>query len=240
MNLDKPHGTKKLYFAYGSNMSMEQMQKRCPGSTFVGRGVLHHYCWQINERGYANILGAGTLTKESPMDDETVPDVTIFSPNSCVHGLVYELDESGDDEAILDSHEGVGFGAYEKFHVDIDYYRFAESVSPPEIFKAVDVRDMATRKLGGFEEPARVAENVLVYRSLRFMIPGKPQPEYFQRMNMAMSDAYAMGVPEDYLAQDLMPLMVDHVPEKVALCMELIKDRIDGSDNDSVSEPGEV
>lgn len=32
-----------LYFAYGSNLSHQQMPRRCPGYKFVGRGVLHDY-----------------------------------------------------------------------------------------------------------------------------------------------------------------------------------------------------
>ncbi len=32
-----------LYFAYGSNLCVHQMAKRCPGATPLGRGVLHDY-----------------------------------------------------------------------------------------------------------------------------------------------------------------------------------------------------
>ena len=32
-----------LYFAYGSNMSHQQMCQRCPGSTFIGAVQLHGY-----------------------------------------------------------------------------------------------------------------------------------------------------------------------------------------------------
>lgn len=33
----------KLYIAYGSNMSMEQMRRRCPDAVLVGKGMLPEY-----------------------------------------------------------------------------------------------------------------------------------------------------------------------------------------------------
>ncbi|KAI9646721.1 hypothetical protein NHQ30_004718 [Ciborinia camelliae] len=48
--------TPTLYFAYGSNLSLTQMQTRCPNSTYYGLGLLQGYRWIINERGYANIV----------------------------------------------------------------------------------------------------------------------------------------------------------------------------------------
>lgn len=33
----------KLYVAYGSNLNMEQMKGRCPGSVFLGTGVIENY-----------------------------------------------------------------------------------------------------------------------------------------------------------------------------------------------------
>jgi gamma-glutamylcyclotransferase len=46
----------KLYFAYGSNMCREQMNKRCPDHQFFGNGILKGFCWIISTRGYANII----------------------------------------------------------------------------------------------------------------------------------------------------------------------------------------
>lgn len=34
---------KILYFAYGSNLSHEQMKQRCPESKFIGRAILKNY-----------------------------------------------------------------------------------------------------------------------------------------------------------------------------------------------------
>jgi len=42
-----------LYFAYGSNMNLEQMQYRCPGSKPVGAARLRG--WSLRERLHADI-----------------------------------------------------------------------------------------------------------------------------------------------------------------------------------------
>ena len=81
----------QLYFAYGSNLHLAQMSRRCPRSAFLGRAILRGYRWQINERGVANI---------------------VKSKNSSVQGLVYCLGD-GDEES-LDGSEGVLAGFYEK------------------------------------------------------------------------------------------------------------------------------
>lgn len=81
----------KLYFAYGSNMSKEQMNNRCPDHQHFGYGILNGYRWIISERGYANV---------------------IKSEGDVVHGVVYRINE--DDEAALDKAEGVHKGSYRK------------------------------------------------------------------------------------------------------------------------------
>ena len=45
-----------FYFGYGSNMRKDQMIQRCPQSKFIGIGCLDGWRWQINERGYANVV----------------------------------------------------------------------------------------------------------------------------------------------------------------------------------------
>ena len=45
------------------------MSGRCPGSSFVGRDVLHGYRWQINERGYANIVKCSKEVEAKPDGD---------------------------------------------------------------------------------------------------------------------------------------------------------------------------
>ncbi len=79
------------YLAYGSNMSLKQMKRRCPQHMVVGQGILRGYRWIINSRGYANV---------------------IQSADDCVIGVVYEI--SASDEADLDKKEGVAKGCYHK------------------------------------------------------------------------------------------------------------------------------
>ena len=85
-----------MYFAYGSNLWIRQMDNRCPDNVKVGIGVLHGYRWIITTRGYANII-------KSPDDD--------------VWGVVYKI--SSNDEEALDRHEGVNQGLYNKKYLEI-------------------------------------------------------------------------------------------------------------------------
>lgn len=48
--------TQRLYFAYGSNLALSQMEMRCPSSPYVAPARLKNWRWQINKRGYANIV----------------------------------------------------------------------------------------------------------------------------------------------------------------------------------------
>lgn len=72
------------YFAYGSNLCVRQMARRCPDATDPRPAVLSDHDWLINERGVA-----------------TVEPVT----GNQVHGVLWQL--SDDDLATLDSAEGV-------------------------------------------------------------------------------------------------------------------------------------
>lgn len=86
----------RLYFAFGSNMHLTQMAKRCPQSRYTGTAKLHNYQFQINQRGFANVIP---------------------SNGSYVEGLVYLL--SPDDEASLDRSEGVAKACYQKYVLPI-------------------------------------------------------------------------------------------------------------------------
>ncbi|KAI4211228.1 MAG: hypothetical protein LQ349_009431 [Xanthoria aureola] len=88
------------YFAYGSNLWMEQMSKRCPTAHYVGLGRLTHHRWIINQRGYANL-------------------VQTTSPSAVVYGLIYSLTEK--DEERLDLNEGVPW-AYTKETMSVQFW----------------------------------------------------------------------------------------------------------------------
>ena len=71
------------YFAYGSNMSSEQMSVRCPDAVEVGVATLAGYEFVINTRGVA-----GVVEKQG----------------SRVIGILWKI--SAEDEVILDKYEG--------------------------------------------------------------------------------------------------------------------------------------
>ncbi|RDH75009.1 replication protein [Mycolicibacterium moriokaense] len=78
------NGRRHSYFAYGSNLCVEQMARRCPNATDPRPATLADHDWLINERGVAT--------------------VERFD-GSQVHGVLWQLDDH--DLATLDSAEGV-------------------------------------------------------------------------------------------------------------------------------------
>ncbi|KIH92584.1 hypothetical protein SPBR_03241 [Sporothrix brasiliensis 5110] len=199
-----------LYFAYGSNMALAQMNRRCPGSKFVGRGILYGYRWQINERGYANVVKVEDTAKAGSTKLDTGGGTTAHHKTSAptgpsVHGLVYELDGAGEDEAKLDVYEGVRTSAYQKMYVDVVVY----SSTYPEYVAAYEASGHSVPQFAGtkYGDPSKptTAEGVLVYLSDRYITPGAPKLEYVNRMKAGMWDAYHLGVPVDYLERDLIP-----------------------------------
>ncbi len=73
-----------IYFAYGSNLCVQQMARRCPDASDPRRATLADHDWLINERGVATV---------EPL------------AGSEVHGVVWQLSER--DLATLDSAEGI-------------------------------------------------------------------------------------------------------------------------------------
>jgi cation transport regulator ChaC len=86
-----------FYFAYGSNLWLQQMAARCPGHQKIGTGRLTGWRWIITTRGYANI---------------------VESKDEYVLGVVYELTAA--DEISLDRYEGVSQGSYRKEMMTVD------------------------------------------------------------------------------------------------------------------------
>jgi len=80
-----------LYFAYGSNMDANQMNRRCPGAECAGTATLEGYRFIINKRGYAT-LSAETCSQ--------------------VYGVIWLL--SNEHEKALDRYEGYKQGLYDK------------------------------------------------------------------------------------------------------------------------------
>lgn len=72
-----------LYFAYGSNINLDQMRYRCPDASVYGQAVLDNYDLRFR--------GSGVATVEP-------------KEGACVYGLLWEL--TGKCEASLDRYEG--------------------------------------------------------------------------------------------------------------------------------------
>ena len=77
------------YFAYGSNLSQQQITERCPDSTLIGPGKM---------RGFKLVF-----THYSPRWQGGVADIS-KDPNHDVWGLLYELSQTDLDQ--LDRYEG--------------------------------------------------------------------------------------------------------------------------------------
>ena len=88
--------SKIMYFAYGSNLCIRQMDNRCPSNSKIGIGKLQGYRWIITQRGYANV---------------------VKSSNDDVWGVIYEI--SIIDEEKLDVYEGVSTKCYFKDNLEI-------------------------------------------------------------------------------------------------------------------------
>jgi hypothetical protein len=80
-----------LYFAYGSNMDVKAMARRCPRSKALGLARL--------ERHRLAVMREGWLT-------------AVRNPSSAVHGVMWELALS--DVAALDRYENLSQGLYVK------------------------------------------------------------------------------------------------------------------------------
>jgi hypothetical protein len=80
-----------LYFAYGSNMDVDAMARRCPSSKALGLARL--------ERHRLAAMREGWLT-------------VVRDPSSAVHGVLWSLALS--DVAALDRYEGLFEGLYAK------------------------------------------------------------------------------------------------------------------------------
>ena len=79
------------YFAYGSNMSVSQMMRRCPQSSLSGNATLAGHDFLINGKGHATIIAR--------------TETTVF-------GLLWTLTDS--DIRSLDDYEGIAVGYYVK------------------------------------------------------------------------------------------------------------------------------
>ncbi|KAF5584830.1 AIG2 family [Fusarium subglutinans] len=183
----------KYYFAYGSNLHLQQMKRRCPGSKFIGSGKLADHRWQINERGYANVTE---------------------SQGHWVEGLVYEINPR--DEARLDINEGVSKDAYQKKYMTVTLRRaeaalYRRPVSwivnhgGPDHARVLAQQGEGQRK--AINHKPHLEQNILVYISPRYIVDSEPKEEYINRINSGIVDATSLGVTNDYISNCVRPFI---------------------------------
>ncbi|KAF4435405.1 aig2 family [Fusarium austroafricanum] len=182
----------KYYFAYGSNLHLQQMKRRCPGSKFIGSGKLADHRWQINERGYANVIEA---------------------QGHWVEGLVYEINAR--DEARLDINEGVSKDAYQKQYMTVTLRRAEAALYRRPVSWIVNNGGPDHARLLAQGEGQRKAinhkphleQNILVYISPRYIVDSEPKEEYVNRINSGIVDARSLGVTNDYISNCVRPFI---------------------------------
>ena len=100
--------TDSMYFAYGSNLCVRQMNERCQDNVKVGMGILYGYRWIITKRGYANVVKSldddvwGIIYKISSKDEKELEkyilknskDIKKYKKGSKQFERVYDVEKS--------------------------------------------------------------------------------------------------------------------------------------------------
>jgi hypothetical protein len=171
----------RLYFAYGSNLSLAQMKSRCPTSTYHSFGFLRGYKWIIGERGYANVVKSSLPAKDRAMENQASNDGDgLGTKEHVVYGMLYTLEE--EDEENLDVAEGVPY-AYLKRELDVV---------------------LVTKEGGGGKGEVVKA---LVYVDEKRVGKGVCKEEYVARMNRGIRDAMAKGMDREYVDRYIRPFV---------------------------------
>ena len=90
-----------LYFAYGSNLNHQQMEKRCSGAKFIKKYTLRGFKLCFSHKTNHSIYGHANIVKNK---------------KSKVDGAIWNINKK--DEKELDWYEGVNYNYYQK-----EYFR---------------------------------------------------------------------------------------------------------------------
>ncbi|CAI6337543.1 unnamed protein product [Periconia digitata] len=165
-----------FYFGYGSNLWLQQMETRCPYSSYVGMARLNDYDWIVDTRGYANIVSASY-----PPSNKTEKS----NEEHHVYGLVYAL--SPNDEDHLDKLERVPTD-YTKEYMSVEFWSAKTAIRTEN-----DTIDILL-------PPTEASKEVLVYIDRSYVTPSPATSlEYIFRMNSAFEDAVREGFPDAYV-----------------------------------------
>jgi hypothetical protein len=199
-----------VYFAYGSNLHLAQMAKRCPESRYLGRGRLPNFKWQINTRGYANIC---------------------VSQGDFVEGLCFLLSQK--DEKRLDLNEGVP-NSYQKNSFQVDVFAATATIAGRRVREVIEtisqyppprqdqdhrndsrgVNQQSTAQIPKYHSDTYEPVDALVYVNWSQTNEGFPKEEYISRINFGIKDAIRLGVPSDYFERYVREPMERRDPEE--------------------------
>jgi len=135
-----------LYAAYGSNMDVAQMLRRCPSSPHTGTGWIRG--WRLTFGG-EDLGWEGALATLVP--DDTTPGESL-SPGVFV--ALYDLTEA--DERALDAWEGADHGLYRKLHLRV-HTLAGDVVAYVYVLDAFEGGLPSARHLGGIADGAEAA-----------------------------------------------------------------------------------
>ena len=161
-----------LLFSYGSNLGADQIRCRCPSACLIDQAFLSGYRWQINARGYANIVPA---------------------EGHEVHGLVHAL--THEDIACMDLYEGVDHDVYSRHAVQVQ-------ISIPQSVAWQRIRsDIHHQSTSSCLDPGKHDPNPVV-RCITYIDrnnnEGTPHEEYVHRINRGLIDSV---LPHPYIHQ---------------------------------------
>ncbi|RAL08668.1 gamma-glutamylcyclotransferase family protein [Aspergillus homomorphus CBS 101889] len=201
-----------LYFAYGSNLSPSQMSTRCihnPASSVpLAIARLPHWRWLICDAGYANVLPPPEL-RVGPQTGVQGDEVPVSGTEDAVYGVLYAMDER--DERLLDGFEGVdwdapaaGSGGGKDGAVVVP----PVSVRPREQGQGDYNKWVVDAEVVQWLEGAHGGDNtvpVLVYVDELRVKLGLPKEEYIPRMNRAIRESVALGLPARWAEEVMRP-----------------------------------
>ncbi|KAI1325947.1 hypothetical protein F5Y16DRAFT_422335 [Xylariaceae sp. FL0255] len=183
-----------LYFAFGSNMAMAQMAKRCPDCRLFARGILRGHKWETNAKGGGNVVKVN--------DDDYV------------EGILWTLTPT--DLELLRPHEGLDWGYFTEQKRDFEIEPL--TIKALEGQKASDAAELLEKYKNGTikapeailtstEQKKKVIQEALIYISLNYKGPADIREEYVGRMEAAMADARLLGMTNEYCQRAIYPFI---------------------------------
>ena len=199
-----------LYFAYGSNLSPEQMTDRCSEDPDlesmdpIAIARLDGWKWIICERGYANVVPAVVSGGQATSN----VGGKVSDHDDVVYGLIYDLSPGA--ESVLDGYEG---------HAAYTNPRPTPNNQPGEeerrrkpflqgdwsynkLYLPVTVTKWLDDKARQRQQQQKQGSDrltVLIYVDELRRQESRPQREYVGRMNRAIEQSCALGMSPEWV-----------------------------------------